>query len=91
MPEIVNIVLSRLFSATSGMMFIVPPQAELEGNVQEDKQRRYEKVVKNIMKTTQMHFVVATLLMTVTFIAGFTFPGGFENNTNSPNNGMVFY
>ncbi|KAG5597479.1 hypothetical protein H5410_038711 [Solanum commersonii] len=28
------------------------------------------------MKSTQMHIVVATLIMTVTFAAGFTLPGG---------------
>ncbi|KAG5595907.1 hypothetical protein H5410_037139 [Solanum commersonii] len=41
------------------------------------------------MKTAQMHLVVATLLMTVTFTAGLTLPGGFESDTNSPNKGMA--
>ncbi|KAK6784464.1 hypothetical protein RDI58_017919 [Solanum bulbocastanum] len=86
----VETVLSHLFfSATSGMMLVVPPQAESEGNDHEDRARRDEKVVENIMKTAQMHLVVATLLMTVTFTAGFTLPGGFESDTNSPNKGMA--
>lgn len=41
------------------------------------------------MKTAQMHLVAATLLMTVTFPAGLTLPGGFESDTNSPNKGMA--
>lgn len=52
MSEVVNIVPSRLFSATSGMMFVVPPQAESEGNDHEDRAKQDEKVVKNIMKTS---------------------------------------
>ncbi|WMV38252.1 hypothetical protein MTR67_031637 [Solanum verrucosum] len=89
MSAVVETVLSHLFSATSGMMLVVPPQAESEGNDHEDRARRDEKVVENIMKTSQMHLVVATLLMTVTFTAGFTLPEGFESDTNSPNKGMA--
>ncbi|KAH0653062.1 hypothetical protein KY289_030740 [Solanum tuberosum] len=89
MSAVVETVLSHLFSATSGMMLVVPPQAESEGNDHEDRARRDEKAVENIMKTAQMHLVVATLLMTVTFTAGFTLPGGFESDTNSPNKGMA--
>ncbi|XP_059317483.1 protein ACCELERATED CELL DEATH 6-like [Lycium ferocissimum] len=44
---------------------------------------------KAIMETAQMHLVVATLLMTITFAAGFTLPGGFESDPNSPNKGMA--
>ncbi|KAM3268262.1 hypothetical protein P3S67_031203 [Capsicum chacoense] len=36
-----------------------------------------------------MQLVVATLLVTVTFAAGFTLPGGFESDDNSPNKGMA--
>ncbi|MCD7459338.1 hypothetical protein HAX54_040665 [Datura stramonium] len=45
--------------------------------------------VENIMKATQIHLVVATLIMTVTFTAGFTLPGGFDSDPNSPNKGMA--
>ncbi|KAJ8542322.1 hypothetical protein K7X08_017188 [Anisodus acutangulus] len=41
------------------------------------------------MKAAQIHVVVATLLMTVTFAAGFTLPGGFDSDTNSPNKGTA--
>uniref|UniRef100_M1D671 PGG domain-containing protein n=1 Tax=Solanum tuberosum TaxID=4113 RepID=M1D671_SOLTU len=89
---VLETLLRHLFSATSGMMLVVPPQVESEGNDREDRERRDEKVVENIMKTAQMHLVVATLLMTVTFTAGFTLPGGFESNTNSLNTkGWQFY
>ncbi|XP_070002159.1 protein ACCELERATED CELL DEATH 6-like [Nicotiana tabacum] len=46
--------------------------------------------VKNeIMSAAQIHLVVATLLITVTFAAGFTLPGGFDSDPNSPNKGMA--
>ncbi|KAK6790423.1 hypothetical protein RDI58_014223 [Solanum bulbocastanum] len=43
---------------------------------------------ENIMQAAQIHLVVATLIMTVTFTAGFTLLGGFDNDINSPNKGM---
>ncbi|KAM3268323.1 hypothetical protein P3S67_031264 [Capsicum chacoense] len=45
--------------------------------------------VENIIKLAQMHIVVATLIMTITFTAGITLPGGFESDLDSPNKGMV--
>ncbi|KAM3268581.1 hypothetical protein P3S67_031522 [Capsicum chacoense] len=45
--------------------------------------------VKDIMNAAQIHLVVATLLVTVTFAAGFTLPGGFESDHDSPNKGMA--
>ncbi|CAN4096183.1 unnamed protein product [Withania somnifera] len=48
-----------------------------------------ERARENIMQAAQIHLVVATLIMTVTFTAGFTLPGGFESDTDSPNKGMV--
>ncbi|XP_060212428.1 protein ACCELERATED CELL DEATH 6-like [Lycium barbarum] len=44
---------------------------------------------KFIMEIAQIHLVVATLLMTITFAAGFTLPGGFESDPNSSNKGMA--
>ncbi|KAM3345200.1 protein ACCELERATED CELL DEATH 6-like [Capsicum galapagoense] len=46
-------------------------------------------MLKDIMEATQMHLVVATLLVTVTFAAGFTLPGGFESDLNSSNKAMA--
>ncbi|KAM3345209.1 hypothetical protein P3S68_024918 [Capsicum galapagoense] len=46
-------------------------------------------VVESIMKSAQMHIVVATLIMTITFAAGITLPGGFESDPDSPNKGMA--
>ncbi|XP_025887062.2 protein ACCELERATED CELL DEATH 6-like [Solanum lycopersicum] len=54
-------------------------------DLDEDDTRR----VKEIMKAAQIHLVVATLLVTVTFAAGFTLPGGFENDHDSPHTGMA--
>lgn len=44
---------------------------------------------KIILQTAQIHLVVATLVMTVTFTAGFTLPGGFNSDINSPDKGMA--
>ncbi|PHT98394.1 hypothetical protein BC332_32674 [Capsicum chinense] len=55
-----------------------------------DKAKKEErKDIENIMKAAQMHIVVATLIMTVAFTAGFTLPGGFDSNTDSPNKGTA--
>ncbi|PHU08998.1 hypothetical protein BC332_20858 [Capsicum chinense] len=45
--------------------------------------------IKGILSAAQMPLVVATLLVTVTFAAGFTLPGGFESDAISPNKGMT--
>ncbi|KAF3651844.1 hypothetical protein FXO38_16405 [Capsicum annuum] len=80
-------ILLPMMSVTRRMM--VPlPEAESDGNDQEEKAKRDERMVENIMKAAEIHLVVAALLMTVTFTAGFTLPGGFESDTNSPNKGM---
>ncbi|MCD7459341.1 hypothetical protein HAX54_040668 [Datura stramonium] len=49
----------------------------------------HETKIKDIMNAAQIHLVVATLLVTVTFAAGFTLPGGFESDHDSPNKGMA--
>ncbi|KAM3379403.1 hypothetical protein P3S68_011817 [Capsicum galapagoense] len=55
-----------------------------------DKAKKEERTeIENIMKAAQMHIVVATLIMTVAFTAGFTLPGGFDSNTDSPNKGTA--
>lgn len=48
-----------------------------------------KRVNKSTMERAQIHLVVAVLLMTITFAAGFTFPGGFESDPNSSNKGMA--
>ncbi|MCD7459339.1 hypothetical protein HAX54_040666 [Datura stramonium] len=56
----------------------------------ENKAKRKSKgKLEDIMAATQIHLVVATLLVTVTFAAGFTLPGGFESDPDSPNKGMA--
>ncbi|KAM3236421.1 protein ACCELERATED CELL DEATH 6-like [Capsicum annuum] len=64
------------------------PEDETESR--ENTAKRDKKgMLKDIMEATQIHLVVATLLVTVTFAAGFTLPGGFESDLNSSNKGMV--
>ncbi|KAM3345519.1 ankyrin repeat-containing protein ITN1-like [Capsicum galapagoense] len=48
-----------------------------------------QTVIESIMKSAQFHIVVATLLMTVTFAAGITLPGGFVSDSDSHNQGMA--
>lgn len=47
------------------MMVEVPEWTEFEGT-HDDRARLDERIVKNIMNETQMHIVVATLIMTTT-------------------------
>ncbi|PHU18462.1 hypothetical protein BC332_14157 [Capsicum chinense] len=54
-----------------------------------DKANKASQTVESIMKIAQIHIVVATLIMIVTFAAGITLPGGFESDPNSHNQGMV--
>ncbi|KAF3679798.1 putative ankyrin repeat-containing protein-like isoform 2 [Capsicum annuum] len=57
--------------------------------VDHDKAKKADQTeVESIMKATQIHIVVATLIMTVTFAAGITLPEGFERDSDSPNQGM---
>ncbi|KAI7981303.1 Protein ACCELERATED CELL DEATH 6 [Camellia lanceoleosa] len=42
----------------------------------------------NIKKTGDTHLIMATLIATVTFAAGFTMPGGYDGN-RGPNQGMA--
>ncbi|XP_055811465.1 protein ACCELERATED CELL DEATH 6-like [Solanum dulcamara] len=48
-----------------------------------------EKSRENVMKAAQIHLVVAALIMTVTFTAGFTLPGGFDSDSVSLDKGMA--
>ncbi|PHU18455.1 hypothetical protein BC332_14150 [Capsicum chinense] len=55
-----------------------------------DKAKKaYQTAVEGIMKVAQIHIVVATLIMTVTFVAGITLPRGFERDPDSSNQWMA--
>ncbi|KAM3268313.1 hypothetical protein P3S67_031254 [Capsicum chacoense] len=55
-----------------------------------DKAKKaYQTAVEGILKVAQIHIVVATLIMTVTFVAGITLPRGFESDHKSSNQGMA--
>ncbi|XP_060215400.1 ankyrin repeat-containing protein ITN1-like [Lycium barbarum] len=70
------------------------PEDEMESRGTNTQQRenkaRRDKIRKlqDIMTATQIHLVVAALLVTVTFAAGLTVPGGFESDPG-PNKGMA--
>ncbi|XP_031110849.1 protein ACCELERATED CELL DEATH 6-like [Ipomoea triloba] len=61
------------------------------GNRQEVKERQdspeVPKKIKEQKQLAETHLIVATLVATVTFAAGFTLPGGY--NSSSPNAGMA--
>ncbi|XP_049388108.1 ankyrin repeat-containing protein At5g02620-like [Solanum stenotomum] len=75
--------------------FKVKRKTETIGNIRQirkeddqDKAKRDKIEIEKFMKAAQIQVVVATLLMTVTFAAGFTLPGGLYND-DSPNKGMA--
>ncbi|KAL3364339.1 hypothetical protein AABB24_013214 [Solanum stoloniferum] len=76
--------------------FKVKRKTETIGNIQQmrrkgdddDKAKRDKIEIEKIMKAAEIQVVVATLLMTVTFAAGFTLPGGLYSD-DSPNKGMA--
>ncbi|PHT49110.1 hypothetical protein CQW23_13318 [Capsicum baccatum] len=67
---------------------IQKPEDETESRENTAKRDKKGKL-KDIMEATRIHLVVATLLVTVTFAAGYTLPGGFESDLNSSTKGMA--
>ncbi|KAM3236435.1 hypothetical protein P3L10_016472 [Capsicum annuum] len=61
----------------------------LRENDHDKAEKADQTEVESIMKVSQIHIVVDTLIMTVTFAAGITLPGGFESNPDSSNKGMA--
>ncbi|KAH0744966.1 hypothetical protein KY290_032959 [Solanum tuberosum] len=65
-------------------------EQEVEMESSENKAKSDEKgELEKIMAATEIHLVVATLLVTVTFAAGFTLPGGFESDPSGPYKGLA--
>ncbi|KAF3658594.1 putative ankyrin repeat-containing protein-like isoform 2 [Capsicum annuum] len=62
---------------------------QLREDDQDKAKKKDQAEIESIMKIAQIHIVVVTLIMTVTFAASITLPGGFESNTNSSNQGMA--
>ncbi|KAK6785343.1 hypothetical protein RDI58_018798 [Solanum bulbocastanum] len=90
--------LVRDFCSINGQLgqrdFKVKRKTDPNGNIQQmeeddhDKAKRVKIEIEKFIKSTQIHVVVATLIMTVTFAAGFTLPGGLDSN-DGPNKGMA--
>ncbi|KAM3345197.1 hypothetical protein P3S68_024906 [Capsicum galapagoense] len=87
----------RDFEVKRKYEYMPNPNAETEtGGKMQHKEDDHDKAkkedqtkVESIMKVAQFHIVVATLIMTVTFAAGITLPGGFESDPDSHNQGMA--
>nr|XP_010324420.1 ankyrin repeat-containing protein At5g02620-like [Solanum lycopersicum]XP_010324421.1 ankyrin repeat-containing protein At5g02620-like [Solanum lycopersicum] len=60
---------------------------KMKKHVDKDRAKIETLQMEKILKSTEIQVVVATLIMTVAFAAGFTLPGGLEND-NGPNKGM---
>ncbi|KAM3345266.1 hypothetical protein P3S68_024975 [Capsicum galapagoense] len=83
-------IVDKVFLRILGVRRMMQLLPEMEsGGDREERARQEERIVENIMKTAEMHLVVAMLLKTVTFTAGFTLPGGFDSDTDSHNKGMA--
>lgn len=60
-----------------------------ESTSRQNEAEIYEKKIEKVMNASQTYLVVATLIVTVTFAAGLTLPGGFDNDPNSTNKGTA--
>ncbi|KAI3868212.1 hypothetical protein MKX03_022895 [Papaver bracteatum] len=54
--------------------------SEERRNKEEEEAKRREKEVEKLENLSQNHVLVATLIATVAFAAGFTLPGGYKND-----------
>ncbi|KAM3236397.1 hypothetical protein P3L10_016434 [Capsicum annuum] len=62
---------------------------QLREDDQDKAKKKDQAEIESIMKIAQIHIVVATLIMTVTFTARIALPGGFESNPDISNQGMA--
>ncbi|KAB2618239.1 ankyrin repeat-containing protein [Pyrus ussuriensis x Pyrus communis] len=63
------------------------PKGNNDNKVEENQISK--DIGKGLQKAKETHLVVATLIATVTFAAGFTMPGGYQSE-KGPNQGSVF-
>ncbi|XP_060171074.1 protein ACCELERATED CELL DEATH 6-like [Lycium barbarum] len=63
-------------------------QPKQPGEEEKVVKEKNEGRIKETIMATQIHVIVATLVVTITFTAGLTLPGGFESNLG-PNQGMA--
>ena len=59
----------------AGAIVGLPYQAKVEKDKEKDKEE--DALKRDIWKRAQTHMVVTTLIATITFVVGFTMPGGF--------------
>ncbi|CAL5395336.1 unnamed protein product [Camellia sinensis] len=74
--------------ATLGLRNVISKDDEVLANEKKERAEFKKSIPIDIRKAGDTHLIVATLIATVTFAAGFTMPGGYNSN-DGPNQGMA--
>ncbi|GMP56148.1 hypothetical protein CsSME_00020733 [Camellia sinensis var. sinensis] len=74
--------------ATLGLRNVISKDNEVLANEMKERAEFKKSIPIDIRKAGDTHLIVATLIATVTFAAGFTMPGGYNSN-DGPNQGMA--
>ncbi|KAI7981313.1 Ankyrin repeat-containing protein [Camellia lanceoleosa] len=74
--------------ATLGLRNVISKDNEALANKKKERAEFKKSIPIDVRKAGDTHLIVATLIATVTFAAGFTVPGGYSSN-DGPNQGMA--
>ncbi|CAL5392624.1 unnamed protein product [Camellia sinensis] len=74
--------------ATLGLRNVISKDNEVLANEKKECAKFKNSIPIDVRKAGDTHLIVATLIATVTFAAGFTMPGGYNSN-DGPNQGMA--
>ncbi|CAL5337542.1 unnamed protein product [Camellia sinensis] len=74
--------------ATLGLRNVISKDNEVLANEKKERAKFKKSIPIDVRKAGDTHLIVAILIATVTFAAGFTMPGGYNSN-DGPNQGMA--
>ncbi|CAL5395337.1 unnamed protein product [Camellia sinensis] len=74
--------------ATLGLRNVISKDNEVLANKKKEHAEFKKSIPIDVRKAGDTHLIVATLIATVTFAAGFTMPSGYNSN-DGPNQGMA--
>ncbi|XP_028116834.1 protein ACCELERATED CELL DEATH 6-like [Camellia sinensis] len=74
--------------ATLGLRNVIGKDNEVLANEKKERAKFKKSIPIDVRKAGDTHLIVAILIATVTFAAGFTMPGGYNSN-DGPNQGMA--